>query len=239
MNIEIDDDGYVDLRFRELNEIPELPEDIIFLDISNNKIKNIGNLRKYRKLRTVNISYNKLTKLEDVYLEELNCSFNKISKIQNCRIKRLDISYNYLGNTLQLSYTKILYVNNNPYLECILSNSLEELVCNNCSIHEIIAPKIKILDCSNNKIKKLQLKKIRELDCENNSIMNFENMNDILFLNCSANNIKSLDYYSKLKSLIMNSETSIDEEYHDKIIDVEKYYNKNLDVNVYSFVFET
>lgn len=239
MNIEIDEDGFVDLRFRELNEIPELPEDIIFLDISNNKIKNIGDLRRYRKLRTVNISYNKITKLEDIHLEELNCSFNKISNIRNCRIKRLDISYNNLGNTLQLSYTKILYVNNNPYLECILSNSLEELVCNNCNIDELVIPKIKILDCSNNHLTRLRLKKIRELDCENNNIQYFESMGDITFLNCSANSIESLDYYPNLKSLIMNSETSIDEEYHDKIIDVEKYYNKNLEVNVHSFVFET
>lgn len=239
MNIELDEDGFVDLRYRELSEIPELPDDIVFLDISNNNIKNINVLRKYKNLKIVNVSYNKLTKLENIKLEEINCSFNKINIIKNCRIKRLDISYNNLSETLQLSYTKILYTNNNINLKQILSNSVEELICNNCNLREIIAPKIKILNCSNNKIRRLQFKNIIELDCENNNIKNIENMMLLEFLSCSANNINYIHYLPKLKSLITNSETSIEEKYRNHILDVENYYNKNLNVDVNSFVFET
>jgi len=106
------DNSYLDLRSLGLTKVPEfskiLPqavlEDVLFIDLSNNEIRKIPDeFKKFPNLKEVNLSFNKIKKLENLnnikLLRKVEVYENELKSVNLKNVpnlKYLDLSYNNL-----------------------------------------------------------------------------------------------------------------------------------------------
>jgi hypothetical protein len=180
----------IDLSNNKLKNIPTLPKMIEELVIHDNQIEN-EELYKYECLKRLNISSNKLTKINPIKsLELLICDDNSIKCIQ--------------------SFPK-----------------LKKLTCErNCITDIIDCPNLEILECNDNKLVSLSnLTKLIELYCNNNKIISLSNFPMINILYCIKNCMTVIEYYPALIELACDYNTSvmISKKYNDRIEDTHIY----------------
>ncbi len=172
--LEINDDNLNELL--ELQLIIKIMKKIIYLDLSNNKLKFFPNLSEFPNIKYLNISHNEIEQdFKDDNLIELTCQYNKIKSIQSNKLTHLNASNNQINN-IDVPNINILIINHNKlnwiqsyvhivYLECICNElikidnmmNLEELYIAKNNISKISnMPKLKVLNCVNNPIDKIK-----------------------------------------------------------------------------------
>lgn len=188
------DDNYLSQLF-ELKRIQHILEKIEFLDLSNNKITKIPDLKKFPNILYLNISFNLVNHdIIDDNLIELTCHNNLIKSIKSKKITHLNASNNLIQlidvpniKILIISYNKINWIPsyiNLVYLECIENN----------------------IDKIDNMFQ------LEELYIGNNNLSNIKNMPRLTVLNCVGNPIDKIKYFPNLKTL-MSSTCKVSSQY--------------------------
>lgn len=192
--LDIDDEQLE--RLFELERIKKILEKIEFLDLSHNKLKSLPNLKKYKNILYLSISFNKIDKnIHDDNLLELTCHNNNIKSINSNKLTHLNASNNNIEsidipniNILIINYNKLLWMPS--YLN------------------------LKYLECIGNKINKIDSMYIlEELYIGENNLLNISNMPNLKVLNCVNNPLQKIKYFSKLNTL-MSSIPKISSQYN-------------------------
>ena len=191
--LEIDDKYLIQLF--ELNIIINILNKIEFLDLSNNKITSIPNLKKFPNITYLNVSFNLIEHdIEDNILVELTCHNNKIKSIISNKLTHLNASNNLIEiinipniKILIISYNKIIWIPS--YIN------------------------LKYLECIDNKIRNIDnMLELDELYIGNNNLLSMKNMPKLKILNCVGNPIDKIKYFPNLKT-VMSSTATISSQY--------------------------
>ena len=185
-----------------LLEIKDLPENIIEITCSKNKLEKLD---LPESIVTIDFSDNNLSKFHlSNNINLLQCQRNNLSElILSESIESLDCSTNYLKN-LNLVESLIYLDCSNNFIENLnLVESLKTLHCSNNLIENlgILPINLEYLDCSNNIIKNLGIlpKKLKILNCLNNELKFLNKLPEFLEeLNCSINKLKKLNLVESL-----------------------------------------
>lgn len=201
----------------DLKKIEKILKKIIFLDISNNLLKNFPErlLNKYKNIEILDISRNRInSEIENDNLIELKCEYNKIRSIKSCSIKRLSSNDNELEK-IDIPSIEILLINNNKLENINSYNNLE------------------YLECINNKLKTIKnMYKLSELYISNNYIEEIDNLENLKILNCVDNPIKKIKYFENVITLVCST-SMLSSKYKIKSLNKinNKYYFINIDKN--------
>lgn len=161
-----------------------------YLDISNNKINILPKLPK--SITELDCSHNNLNdlKLDNlINIDKINCDNNNINYIHNKYVKQLSCSDNKINNLKCESLIK-LYINNN-------------LLTNLNNINKLIS----VLECSNNKIEDLpQFNNLSILFINDNKIKSVPIMDNLeeLYIYNNDGNI-TIPYMKKLNLIVLDN----------------------------------
>lgn len=187
----------------ELKKIITILSQIEFLDLSNNNLTKLPDLKNFPNILYLNVSFNLIDHdIVDNNLIELTCHNNSIKSIKSKKLTHLNASNNLISSIdipnikiLIISFNKINWISsyiNLVYLECIENNlnkidnmyGLEELYIGNNNILDIKnMPKLKVLNCVGNPIDKIKyfpnLKTLMASTCKVSSQYILSNMEKI------------------------------------------------------------
>ena len=184
--LEINDQYF--LQLLELQRINYILNKIEFLDLSNNNLTKLPDLKKFPNILYLNVSFNLIDHdIVDNNLIELTCHNNSIKSIKSKKITHLNASNNLISSIdvpnvkmLIISYNKIDWIPgyiNLVYLECIENNLVK--------IDNMIV--------------------LEELYIGNNNLSNIKNMPNLKILNCVGNPIDKIKYFPNLKTLMAST----------------------------------
>ena len=189
----IDDNQLI--RLFELEKINQILKQIEFLDLTNNELIYLPNLKKYPNILYLNVSFNKINQhIYDDNLLELTCHNNQIKSIKSDKLTHINASYNNIDfidipniNILIISYNKLNWIPS--YLE------------------------LKYLECINNQINKIDnMLYLEELYIGQNNVNTILNMPKLKVLNCVENPLDKIKFFPNLKTL-MSSTYKISSQY--------------------------
>lgn len=189
------DDVYL-IKLMELNRIQKILNQIEFLDLSNNKLTVLPNLKKFPNILYLDVSFNQISQhVEDNNLIELTCHNNKIKSIKSNKLTHLNASHNQIDsitvpniNIMAISFNKLSWIPS--YLE------------------------LKYLECISNDIKKIDnMIQLEELYIADNNVSSISNMPKLKVLNCIENPIEKIKYFPNLKTL-MSSTSKVSSQYN-------------------------
>lgn len=217
---------------------------IRIMSIDKNNLSILPDLRSFTKLKILDISDNKLTripKMNDIIkeldirnnkittvplltnLRILEASKNKIVKLNlSSKIERLDISYNPITSIESIPTLKYLNISNT-----------------NFSSFNYELPSLSYLDMSNTSIKRIECNdnEIEYLCASNSKLTYLPNMEYVREINIQNTRVKRIPFYDSLEKLSMNvdqiNKIKLPKQY--KIKDVCKHVENNLVI----FEFET
>jgi hypothetical protein len=200
----------------DLREIKNIPENLHYLNISNNKLKKIPYLPK---LLFLDCSHNELEELDLQYLRlvKVNCSYNKIRTINvnnDTVIKHFNCSNNKLEQFLLNIKVQFLDVSNNEITKMIIPELVQKLNCEYNKILKLHLTKyLTSCNCSYNHLNKLIIDSdltntLKFLDFSNNHFKSYP----IIPIHASSNNINEVDvlYMNFLKSYQINKKRKFD-----------------------------
>lgn len=187
---------HLDCSENNLLEIKDLPENIIEINCSKNKLEKLD---LPESIVTIDFSDNNLSKFHlSNNINLLQCQRNNLSElILSESIESLDCSTNELKNLILVESLIYLDCSNNFIENLNLVESLKTLHCSNNLIGNlgILPINLEYLDCSNNIIKNLGIlpKKLKILNCSNNKLKFLNKLPEFLEkLNCSNNKLTYL-----------------------------------------------
>lgn len=168
-----------------LKDIEELLSKIHFLDLSNNILTRIPDIKKYKNIKCIDVSYNKIKgDIINNNWSELVCKHNHIETIKSESIERLIASDNEIDE-IDIPNIKLLVINNNKIKE----------------LHE--CDKLNYCEIMNNKVEKInKMDSLTELYIADNNIKEFSELSNIKILNCANNKIDKIPYYSTLEVIV-------------------------------------
>lgn len=221
---------WVESNISDLNGVIDKPNNLVYLDLSGNKVRNLKNhmFTNYSSLKMMNLSNNKIDDLPrnvfvNLHLEVLRLSHNLLTAIpfqvfapmENLQV--LDLSHNGIVTILDHffkfnRYIEVLLLNNNNITK-LTSNALADLT------------QLKLLDLSTNSLESVAkglfdaLNNLEYLNLDNNPISNvpsstFRGLTSLRWINLSNNKLKQLTFglfhfSPRIKSLTLDS-TEID-----------------------------
>jgi hypothetical protein len=189
----IDDNQLI--RLFEIEKINQILKQIEFLDLTNNELTSLPNLKKYPNILYLNVSFNQINQnIYDDNLLELTCHNNQIKSIKSDKLTHLSASYNNIDfidipniNILIISHNKLNWIPS--YLE------------------------LKYLECINNQINKIDnMLYLEELYIGQNNINSISNMPKLKVLNCVENPLDKIKFFPNLKTL-MSSTCKVSSQY--------------------------
>lgn len=188
------DDKYLSQLF-ELKKINYILNKIEFLDLSNNKITKIPDLKNFPNILYLNVSFNLIDHdIVDNNLIELTCHNNLIKTIKSKKLTHLNASNNLI-NSIDVPNVKILIINYNKI------NWIPSYI------------NLSYLECIDNNINKIDnMLELEELYIGNNNLTNIKNMPKLKVLNCVGNPIDKIKYFPNLKTL-MSSTCKVSSQY--------------------------
>lgn len=191
--LEIDDEHLI--RLFELSRINDIMKKIIYLDLSNNRLKFFPNLTKYPNIKYLSISHNEIEQdFKDENLIELTCQYNKIKSIKSNKLTHLNASNNEI-TVLDVPNINILIISQNKL------NWIQSYV------------ELKYLECIDNQIQKIDnMINLEELYVGKNNVSKISNMPKLKVLNCVNNPIDKIRYFPNLKTL-MSSTPKVSSQY--------------------------
>lgn len=180
----------------ELNKIKNILNKIDFLDLSNNKLTHMPNLKNYPNIKYLSVSFNDIEQdICDNNLIELTCHNNKIKSIVSNKITHLNASNNQIDN-IDVPNVKILIISYNKL------NWIPSYI------------NLKYLECIENRIQKIDnMLELEELYIGANNLSSIHNMPNLKVLNCIKNPIEKIKYFPKLKTL-MSSTAKVSSQYN-------------------------
>ncbi len=177
---------------------------IVGLNLSNNKISDIESIKELKSLQELNLSNNEISDIESIKelksLQTLSLWSNQISDIESIKelksLQKLDLSNNKISDIESIKELK----------------SLQELDLSRNQISDIESIKelksLQKLDLSNNKISDIEsikeLKSLQELDLSRNQISDIESIKELKSLqelDLLDNQISDIESIKELKSL--------------------------------------
>ncbi len=197
----------LDLKYLELKKFPELSSDLINtleeLYISNNELEVLPDLSKYKKVKILDVSVNKLKKINNLppLLIEFCCFENNLEDIQMASLCK-ELKILYISNN---NIRDIKFLDNNQSLEILLANfnNIEDIPRN--------IPNLRKIQIKNNKLKKVKsYPKLTYLDARNNNITELEpqsNLKDLILSYNQINEIPIIDTLKYLEIVYTNIET--------------------------------
>lgn len=206
-------ENYLDLSNIKLKELPEIPNtlnDIIYLFINDNLISNI-NFSNFLNLKVIDISDNCIETINFLpeNLEELVCNNCKLVNIcQNSNIERLHCQDNYLENLNYYEKLVDLRCDNNKIKHIQSLPNLKKLSCTNNPIEKIdIQQNLKVLDCSYSNIEgSINFAPVlHSLICHKTKINDVSNLSNIFEIEFFDSHIECLPFLPKLKSIILGN----------------------------------
>lgn len=180
----------------ELEKIKSILNKIEFLDLSNNKLTLLPDLKKYPNILYLSVSFNLIEQhIQDNNLIELTCHNNKIKSIKSNKLIRLNASHNNIDmidvpniNVLVISYNKLFWIQS--YLS------------------------LTYLECVGNQINKIDnMINLEELYIGDNKVNSISNMPKLKVLNCISNPLEKIKYFPNLKTL-MSSTIKVSSQYN-------------------------
>jgi len=208
-------ENMLDLSHMDLDEIPNIPSSVTFLNISHNKITRIRD-DIVQQLQILDCRYNMLTELPPMpNLRELICSHNKIESLKNINqslsIERIDCSHNNIkeiNNFNNLPNLRVIIASYNKLKLIDGFNFVEKMLCDHNDINDLFGlAHVKYLNCSNNQIKNLpEMHMLEYLFCSNNYIVHLPRMFRVVTIQCDNNDIERVRFYSSLKELLCDKE---------------------------------
>ena len=201
------DNKYIEKLF-ELEKIIEILKKIEFLDLSNNNLTSIPEIKYFSNIKYLNVSFNNIENdIIDNNLIELTCNNNKIKSIKSDKLTHLNASNNEINSInvpniifLVISYNKLNWIQSYVHL--------------------------KYLECIQNEIINIDnMYELEELYIGNNNLMSIKKMPKLIVLNCISNPIQKINYFSNLKTL-MSSIATISSQYN--VINISKIKNDYL-----------
>lgn len=229
-------ENYLDLSNLGLKELPEIPEtlnNIIYLFINDNLISNID-ISRFLTLQVIDISDNNISSIEFLpqNLEELVCNNCKLINIcLNSNLKRLHCQDNFLETFSHYENLVDLRCDNNKIKHIPSFPNLIKLSCTNNPIEKIdIQQNLKVLDCSYSNIEGAInfAPVLHSLICHKTKINDVSNLSNIFEIEFYDSCIECLPFLPKLKSIILgNKNIKISPEYK-----IEKYleYDGKIDI---------
>lgn len=231
---------YLELKDMEMSDedikILNKFENLNYLDLSNNNIKNISSISSLKQISTLNLSENKgiIGYSEFENLNDLNISDCGITELEDLsklnKLYSLNISKNNLKefaskvnsdtlNQINVSYNESSILNDIKRFNKLYSLDVSGIEISDLSFLNIIDSEYGIdlvmNDCNISDISMFNELSISSLELSNNKITDVSNFNNkkIRFLDLSKNNIKNYDalsdiYYLNLKDNNI-SDTSI------------------------------
>ena len=185
-------------KFREIRDKVQH----IFAQSSNLSI--IPNLHNFTNLLTLDLSNNRLTKINTLptSLEELILNNNKLISLSHNlpNLKRLKITDNKITDIKLSNSLESTYLNNNPINNISQLDNIKYLNISNTDIKYIHSyPKLEILDCYHTKINSIpQMNKLKELNCSYSFISNIQELKHLETLEMINTNIDKLHYIHSL-----------------------------------------
>lgn len=210
-----------------------LPKNLKTLNLSQNDLHDIPNLTVAKKLKMVNLSYNKL---KTIYIPTsvIVCDItnNLIEDIVNkslyMTLVQLYCSHNKLSKLPAINYLHELICSYNKIRELTIADDCQMTVleCSNNILTEIntsgFGPNLRVFDCSHNRLSNIPplAERIDYFDCSKNRLTTLantiKNTRSLQLFNCSNNMIEDLNLFGKtiynhincsnnrLKKIIMN-----------------------------------
>jgi Leucine-rich repeat (LRR) protein len=148
------------MDFDIINYLNSLPQDIECIDLRNNNLTFIPSLERFKNLKELNCSFNKLTSLPSLNenLRELNCSYNQLTSLPS------------LNENLQILNCLSNHLTSLPSL----NKNLQQLHCYNNDLTSLpsLNENLEILYCSYNQLTSLPSlnENLQKLDFNNNPI---------------------------------------------------------------------
>jgi hypothetical protein len=199
--------------------------------VSNSCLNEVPDLSIFTKLKTLDISHNKITKINELpsSLEEFIANDNKLTVIKNDlpNLKRMDVGNN---NITYINYGKnmeSLNIHTNPIEYITEMKYLYFLNIQNTKINNIPTyPRLKEFDCSYTNIEMIPKMPLLEiLTCGHSDVKTIDEMPMLEFLEMINTNVKQINYMNKLKRLVMNKHEGMNISTKYKIQRIKK--NKN------------
>lgn len=174
-----------------LSSLPTLPDSIRVLSCKSNSLSSLPALPS--QLHSLVCDHNQLTSLPSLPsgLAELRCSYNQLSSMQvlPSNLETLDCSHNVIGEL----FGTFSQINSFIYFDLDCSY-------NNIDVLDVQYPIFMNINCSHNRIMGLipnfqfNLLGYGFLDCSYNSLYHLENLNRCSNVNCSHNELTTLDF---------------------------------------------
>eukprot|EP00009_Paramoeba_aestuarina_P009841 CAMPEP_0201536932 /NCGR_PEP_ID=MMETSP0161_2-20130828/63352_1 /ASSEMBLY_ACC=CAM_ASM_000251 /TAXON_ID=180227 /ORGANISM="Neoparamoeba aestuarina, Strain SoJaBio B1-5/56/2" /LENGTH=354 /DNA_ID=CAMNT_0047942947 /DNA_START=187 /DNA_END=1251 /DNA_ORIENTATION=+ len=196
-------------------------KDIIFLDLTNNRLTKLEGLDEYTQLRRLDLRANQIEKIENLdkleILEELDLYENHFTQIEGLNLpnlKYLDLSFNQIRSLGEEPFAKL------PKLRelYLVQNKIKEIGAGSL---DCLAGTLVTLEMGANRLKKIEnlekLINLRHLWLGKNKISEIENLNaltNLRVLSFQRNRItkisEGLKHLTKLEELYL-SENGIEE----------------------------
>lgn len=203
----------LDLNHMELGKFPTIPKEFYgtlkHLFMIDNNFTDIPDLSAFTKLETLDIGWNKLSKLPKLppCLTELACKHNLLTEMTIPKnIKRLVCSYNNISkiNIEANSQIEIIICDHNKLQTINNMHGIRKLCCNDNELTQLnnLGNNIIYLDCTNNKLVKLSdMPNLKDLICSKNLLVDLPKMNKVKYIEIYDTNITKIDYYDTLSEL--------------------------------------
>jgi Leucine-rich repeat (LRR) protein len=208
----------IDLKYLNLEKIPELPDKIIkslkYLFLGDNIITELTDLNKLINLEILELNHNKIKTISNLpqSLIELCIKDNLLENInfdKKCKIERLDVRQNKIKNIdipqsiiiLDIAQNKLNMSINGLY-------NIEKILCGHNYINEINnCPNLNYLDCRSNPIININnCINIEHLICSNTLLKNIPYCPNIKTIECFYTQIYELPYYNNLCEILCEKE---------------------------------
>jgi len=185
-------------------------------EFESETVKNLYNNNKNKPKIELRIIDSEMEKYEYLDLSSLSLEDNLLDKLLNLekikfilkKIKFLDLSSNNLTKYPNLSkYKNIIYlsISKNEIAGTITENNLIELTCDFNKITQITSSSIKKLSANNNMIKSIDLPNIKVLNINNNQLTELDEYNDLEYLECIGNEIKTIKNLFNLQEIYVGN----------------------------------
>lgn len=184
--LSIDDNQLI--RLFELEKIKHILKQIEFLDLAQNELTLLPDLKIYPNILYLSVSFNKICQhIQDDNLLELSCHDNQIKSVRSKKLTHLNASYNQIDlidvpniNVMVISFNKLNWIPS--YLELIY------------------------LECISNHINKIDnMINLEELYIGDNNVKSLFNMPNLKVLNCVSNPLEKIKYFPNLKTLMSST----------------------------------
>lgn len=191
--LDIDDNQLI--RLFELEKITDILKQIEFLDLANNSLMSLPNLKEYPNILYLSVSFNKINQhIQDNNLLELTCHNNQIKSIKSNKLTHLNASNN------NIDYIDVPNI-------CVLIISYNKLNCMQSYFE------LKYLECISNQINKIDnMINLEELYIGENNLINISNMPKLKVLNCISNPLEKIKFFPNLK-ILMSSTSKISSQF--------------------------